>query len=435
MAGHETLRTARDRLRSPGTTSVLVGSALAGLGAYVFQVIGTRALGDEAYAPIGVLWTIQYLALTVALVSVEAYLTRTITVAGDEPATVRRTTLALSGWVAAVAGLVGVGAWVWRAPLFHGAGDDLPLVAALTVLGYGLLVLVRGHLAGRGRFEAYGVATGAESLLRLAAALPVALLIATTGSLAWTLPLGTFAVALWWVVAGRRTPSTRARDSAADPPPASATGALPGRSTGGYLAATTTANAASQTLLAGGPLVLVPLGAGPAEISVFFITITAARVPLVFAFGGVLSRVLPALTRAARAGQLQRLRRLAVGIAATAVVVALAGSAAGVWVGPQVVAFFFGEPFTPPGWFVALTVAGITLATAALGLNQILIAMGAELRLVAPWLAGLLTGAVTVLLVQGTPTWRVATAFLVGEVIALSGLLIALLSARRRLAA
>ena len=431
MAGRQTFRTARDRIRSPGTTSVLVGSGLAGVGAYIFQVIGTRALGDEAYAPIGVLWTVQYLALTVALVSVEAYLTRTITVSASDDARVRRAVLTLSGWVGAVAVLVGAGTWIWRGPLFQDAGDDLALVAALTVLGYGLLVLVRGHLAGMGRFQAYGAVTGAESMLRVAAALPVALFVSTTRSLAWTLPLGTFAVAAWWLAAGRRTQRTRDRRRDRDLAHV-ATAALPGRSTGSYLAATTTANAASQTLLAGGPLVLVPLGAGPAEISVFFITITAARVPLVFAFGGVLSRVLPALTRAAQAGQLRRLRRLAVGIAGAALAVAVAGAGAGAWIGPEVVAFFFGAAFTPAGWFVALTVAGITLATASLGLNQILIAMGAELRLVAPWLAGLAAGGATVLAVGGAPTLRVAAAFLVGEVIALGGLLAALLSARRR---
>jgi O-antigen/teichoic acid export membrane protein len=431
VAERGALRTARDRIRSPGTTSVLVGSALSGAGAYVFQVIGTRALGDEAYAPISVLWTIQYLSLTVALVSVEAYLTRTITVHPDDPQTLRRAVARLSLWIGGVAALVGAGAWVWQEPLFHSAGSDLPLVAVAVVLGYGSLVLIRGQLAGAGRFGSYGFVTGFESLVRVLVALPVGLMLATTRSLAWTLPLGTFAVLLWWLLSARRRRASADRWS----DPQTRTAGVPlGHSTGRYLLATTTANAASQSLLAAGPLVLVPLGAGPAEISVFFITITAARVPLVFAFGGVLSRVLPSLTRSAQAGEGRRLRRLAVIICASALMIASVGAAAGAWIGPQVVALFFGAPFTPPGWFVALTVAGVTLATAALGLNQILIAMGAELRLVVPWLTGLSAGAVGVLLTQGSPTFRVAAAFVLGEVVALAGLLAALLSVRRNAA-
>lgn len=405
---------------------MLVGSALGGLGAYAFQVIGTRSLGDEAYAPIGVLWTIQYLSMTVALVSVEAYLTRTITLHPDEPSTLRRALAALSGWVLAVALLVGTATLFWRESLFHGAGADLPVIAALTVLGYGLLVLIRGQLAGQGRFGTYGVVTGAESLVRVAAALPVALLITSTRSLAWTLPVGTFVVAAWWLVRGRHEPwEPTGPAETAEPIPLSV------GSTSGYLAATTVANASSQVILASGPLVLVPLGAGPAEISVFFITITAARVPLVFAFGGVLSRILPSLTRAARAGELPRLRRLAVSIYLVAAALALVGAAAGAWIGPDLVALMFGEAFTPPGWFVGLTVAGVTVATAGLGLNQILIAMEDEKRMVLPWLAGLTAAILAVLVLAGTPTFRVAVAFVIGEAVALTGLLVTLLTARR----
>ena len=428
VADRGTLRGARDRIRSPGTTSVLIGSGLSGLGAYAFQVLGTRSLGDEAYAPIGVLWTIQYLSLTVVLVSVEAYVTRMITLQPDAPGAMRRAVLTLGGWIVAVAALVGAGAWWWREPLFHGAGDDLAILASVIVLSYGVFVLARGQLAGTGRFGAYGAVTGAESMLRFFAALPVAALVSTTRAVAWTLPVGVLAATLWWLAWGRSTRPSRPRHRD-EPSPVEAS-PLPKSPTGRYLVATTVSYGASQTLLAAGPLVLIPLGAGPAEISVFFITITAARVPLVFAFGGLLSRVLPPLTRAARAGQVPKLRRVALAIATAAAATAAAGAGAGAWIGPEVIALFFGAAFTPPGWFVALTVAGVTLATAALGLGQILIAMHRELRLVAPWLAGLAAGAAAVVLLGGDPTLRVASGFVIGEALALAGLLAAVLTVR-----
>ena len=416
---------ARERVSTPGTSAVVAGSLVSGVGAYVFQLVGTRTLSDEAYAPIAVLWTMQYLAVTIALVSVEAYVTRAVTLHPDEPGRVDAAVRGLSVWVVGVAAALGAASWLWRDELFHGHGGELPLVAALTVFGYGLFAVTRGRLAGGYRFREYGLATAGESLARLAVAVPVALVAASTRSLAWTLPLGPFLVAAWWSVARRRPYRGPQRPEDADAGGAAVTG-----STSRYLVATTVANAVSQSLLAAGPLVLIPLGATAAETSVFFVTVTAARVPMVFAFGGLLSRVLPPLTRVARAGDYRRLRRLAAATCGTAAVLAVFGALAGAAVGPQIIALFFGAAFRPAAWFVALTVAGVVTATAALGLNQVLIGMGAETRLLAPWLVALLAGVATVLLVQAEPTFRVAAGFVAGEVVALAGLLAAVLTAR-----
>ena len=421
------LATARARVRTPGTTAVLAGSFASGLGAYAFQVLGTRALGDAAYAPISVLWTIQYLALTIALVSVEAYVTRAVTLHADEPDVVRRGELVMSAWIGCVVVAVGAAAWVWRDALFHGRGADLPLVAALIVAGYGAFVVIRGRLAGEYRFRHYGIATAMESLSRVLIAVPVVVLGATTRSLAWTLPLGPIVVAGWWLLVRDRPYVGPTR--APDPEGLAAMSASP---TGRYLLATTVANASSQTLLAAGPLVLIPLGATPAEISVFFVTTTAARVPLVFAFGGLLSRVLPPLTRVARAGDFRRLRRLALLTTAGAVAVGVAGAGAGAAIGPAIVALFFGADFEPSAGFVALTVAGVVMATAALGLNQLLIAMGQELRMIGPWVAALAAGGAAVALGGGEEMLRVAVAFVIGEAVAITGLVAAVLTARPR---
>jgi O-antigen/teichoic acid export membrane protein len=419
------LQSAREGARRPGTTTVLIGSAASGFGAYLFQVIGTRTLGDEAFAPIGVLWTIHYLVLTIALVSVEAHVTRTITLHADHPAHVRRAIVAMGVWAVGVAGAVGAATALWRRPLFHSAAWDFPAVAVATVLGYGAFVLIRGWLAGSYRFRQYGMATALESLARLGALIPVAVVAASTRSVAWTLTLAPWSVVAWWTVIRRRT--YRGPTRPADPP---GLPRLKPSSAARYLAFTATANAASQTLLAAGPLVLLPLGAGPAEVSVFFVTVTAARVPLVFAFGGLLSRVLPPLARAARAGEHDRLRRLAAAVTVAAGAVAAAGAAGGAWIGPDVIALFFGEAFRPPGWFAALTAAGVVGATAALGLNQLLIAMGAEHRLVVPWLAALAAGALTIVATSGSASFRVILGFVVGEATALVALAMAVLMFR-----
>lgn len=403
--------------RSRATSWVVVGSLVSGVAAYLFQILGTRALGDEAYAPISVLWTMQYLIVTVVLVAVEANLTRAVTLAEGARGTLRRQTTAVTAWLGVTAVLVGGLSFALRDALFGGLAS-LAAVAALIVVSYGAFVVLRGWLAGMGRFRSYGIVTGAESVTRLLVTVVVLSVVATPTSLAWTMPLGPGVVLAWWLRERRKPPAPDPVD--APPPP-------PARSATRFLAATTVANAASQTLLASGPLVLLPLGARASEVSVFFVTVTAARVPLVFAVGGLLSRVLPPLTRMARSGRWGQLGRMALALGGGTVALAGAAGTAGWWLGPDVIALFFGATFRPAGWFAAAAAATVLLACGALLLNQLLIAMHAESRLVAPWLLGLAVGAASVAALPGAPSFQVAIGFLIGEFVALCGLLTAAL--------
>jgi O-antigen/teichoic acid export membrane protein len=402
-----------------GTAAVVAGSAASGIAAYAFQVVGLRALGTEAYAPISVLWTIQYLVLATALFPVEAYVTRAVTTSGAGAGPLGRPLRVIAGWVTATAVLLGAGTALAADALYQGR-SGLAVVLAVVVASAGGFVVARGVLAGSGRFAAYAGVTATESLGRLAALVAVVVVGASTAGVAWSLPAGSTLAVGWWLLLGRR------RAPRTEPSP----GEAPlGGTAGSFLATVVVANAAAQTLLAAGPLVLIPLGAGPAEISIFFVTVTAARVPLVFAFGGLLSRSLPPLTRMARAGDDAGLRRIALLGAAGALALAGAGALAGSAVGPDVVALLFGAASRPDAPFVALTAAGVVLATASLLLNQVLIARGSERRLPAPWLVGLAAAVPVVLLVDGTATIRVSAGFVVGEVVALAGVVAAILTA------
>lgn len=396
------------------TQWVLAGSLASGIGALVFQVLGVDVLGEEAYAPITVLWTLQYLASTIALYSAEAYVTRAATLHPGEPRALDRPVRVIAVWVAALALACGIVTWLLRDALFAGAGD-LAVVAAALILSYGAFFVIKGRMAGANRFRSYGAATALESVGRILLALPVLLVLPSTRALAWVMPLGPALVAAWWSYDRTRG------DAVEDPETAEAPSA---GAAGRFLAATTLANTASQTLLAAGPLVLIPLGALPAEQSLYFITITAARVPLVFALGGLMSRVLPPLTRLASAGGSAQLRRIALLVVPASLGVALVGAALGAVVGPTLIDVVF-RTQRPDAIFVALTAFGVLLATGSLVLNQLLIARGLEHRLVAPWLTALAAAVVAALLTTGTATFRVSVGFAVGEVVALAGLLAA----------
>ena len=409
------------------TSWVVLGAGVAGVATYLFQVVGTRALGTEAYAPISVLWTMQYLVFAVGMVAVEAYVTRGTTL---HPHTLARDVRVVAAWLAVAAVVVGATSFVLRDQLFAGLAD-LAVIASLIVLAFGSYAVVRGRLAGAERFRLYGIVTVAEAGIRVVLAVAVVAVAASTRSLAWVLPVGPLVIAAWWLLTGRRTAVAEPMvggDADATAAKLPSTAKAPG-ATNRFLAATGTANAAAQVLLAGGPLVLLALGAGDVEVSVFFVTITAARTPISFALGGVFGRILPPLTRMSSAGDQQGLRRILLGVTGVTVATALVGAVVAGAIGDDLVAAFFGAEFRPGRTFVMLAGAGVLLATGSLLLNQILIATRAERRMPLPWLAALLCAAVVIVVAGGTPTLRVAAGFVAGEIVALAGLTLAALRA------
>lgn len=421
-ASLEPLQSGRARLLSGltrrGTQWLVVGSVLGGVGAYLFQIVGTRALGEDGYAPIGTLWTIQFLTWSIFLQPVETFVTREVVTGRAEPSLSRTVVVRTAGWVVLVAGTVASASWAAGERLFFGE-DELAVVAGLIALSFGAFAFVRGELAGRERFRAYGFVSAAESLLRFGIAVIVVLVVPTTRALAWTMPFGAA------IATGIRFVIGRGDDPPAGPPEGLGR-SRPGR----FLVLTSVANAAGQLLLAGGPLALVALSAAPSELSIFFVTITAARVPVVLALGGLLSRLLPTFGRtlAARGGD--AVSSLAARIAGGTVAVAAVSAALAFAVGSQLIGLFFGSGFAPPRWLAAVAAGGVLIATGGMVLNQLLVAAGLEHRLPIPWVGGLLAGTLVLLIVDGTQMQRVASGFASGEIAALTLLLIA---ARRRL--
>ena len=407
--------------RRGATTWIAIGSTGNGLAAFGFQLVGTRALGPEGYAPIGVLWTLQYLWIAIAVTAVEAYVTRMTTVGGPASPDLARFLRLFGRWLLAAAVAVTAAGWVLRDVLFDGT-EALAVALGLVVLGYGWYGVVRGRAAGTDRFRAYGVATAAESVLRFLAAAAVLAVSATTRSLAWVFPIGPLTVIVW---ARLRTPGLAAVPDSDGRAPTSANH----RRRGGrrFLAAASSANASVQFLLAGGPLVLLALGADAVAVAVFFTTITAARIPMTFALNGGLSRLLPPLTRLSEADDVAGLRRTSgwlVAAIVTAMLAAVGGAAA---LGPEVIALLFGEGFRPSRGFTMLIGAGTVLAVGGLLLDQVYIATHREARLPAVWLSAVAVAVVLVIVLPATPTMRVATAFTVATAAAVTALAVPML--------
>jgi len=392
-----------------GTTYMVVGTLIAAVAAYLFQLIVGRSLGPTAFAPIAVLWTIQFLVFTTVFMPMEQLTIRRLNLEVPRAAPWG---LFLTLIAASVAGSVLFGALTLDR-LFEGDPGYLITLAAL-IAGYGGFALGRGFLAGRRRYREYGLSTFAESMLRLA--LAVALLIAGVGALGlgWTLVAGSLVIWLWSPFRGERK-----RESGA----ARETGSA------GTLATFVSANAASQTIVAAGPLVVGAMGAPEAEVSVFFETFLLFRAPLTVSYS-LIARVLPPFTAMVERGELHTVRRWAARIAGLGAILAAAAYFVGLLVGADMVALMLGEEFRPTDQLAAMAAAGVTLATVALFDQQLLIAMRSTRRMAAAWILALLVAALAIWPDAASPSIRVGRAFLAGEVTALIALTFAILKRR-----
>lgn len=393
-------------LRSDGTAYIVGGSLVAGVGAYAYQLLGGRTLGAEAFAPVSVLLTIHFLTFIVLLLPIEQLVVRRLTIDRTN------SRLPAKAWV--LGGLTIAGA-----TLFAELGVDRYLngdrrfivFTGLTVAGHFLFAAARGHLAGWRRFRAYGMSSGAASLLRLGVAVAVTLVHPSASGFAIGLVLGPLVVGLWRpfrpVAVEREELDETAKEALDDR---------------GLLVGLVLASASSQALLLAGPLVVGVLGGTAVQISIAFAAFTLGRAPLTFGYN-LLARVLPPFTEMAAKGERQELRAWARGMAWASSGLAFVAAGLGWLLGPLVVTVAFGGDFEPTRLTAAAVSMGVVFAGGALFVGQILVARGEPLRLGIAWLSGLLSASAAILLTpELDPVTRVGVGFVAGEIVALIAL-------------
>jgi len=174
-------------------------------------------------------------------------------------------------------------------------------------------------------------------------------------------------------------------------------------------------------LLGGAPLAVLALGGGPELISIAFVTFTLYRAPLTLTYL-LQGRILPYLVRMAETGDRAEADRLITRIMTVGVGLCLAGALTGYLVGADVVQLLLGAEFRPTTEVAALVAGGVVAAVTTQLVGQFLVAQGRTAALTVVWSIGL-TVAVGILLVSSLePLTRVALAFAVGEVAALTAM-------------
>ncbi len=393
-------------LRSDGTAYIVAGSLVAGIGAYAYQLLGGRTLGAEAFAPVSVLLTIHFLTFIVLLLPIEQLVVRRLTIDRSKSG------LPWTAWLLGSLTVAGATIFAEIGVDRYLNGDRRFIVfTGATVAAHFFFATARGHLAGWRRFRAYGMSSGAASLVRLAIAIAVTIVHPSASGFAVGLVLGALVVALWRpfrrVDVEREELEAEAKETLDD------RGLLPGL----VLAA-----ASSQALLLAGPIVVGMLGGTAVEISVAFAAFTLGRAPLTFGYN-LLARVLPPFTEMAAKGERQELRAWARGMAWASTALAIVGAGLGWILGPWVVEIAFGPDFILSRLTAAAVSFGVVFAGGGLFVGQILVARGEPLRLGIAWISGVLAAVAAIFLTpEMEPVARVGLGFVAGEVTALIAL-------------
>lgn len=382
--------------------AIILGTVVSAVGVYVFQVVAGRTLGTDEFAPIGVMWTVMFLAFTVLLLPVEQYITRHLTISGGHYGH-DRSGIALVGGTIVTAVVLGVGFVVMNLDRFFNGSWLFALVMFVNLGGRGLLAVARGFMAGRRRFHAYGAAIAIEGGVLVALGIIAAVAHPTTLAFAVAMSLGPLSVMLVRPFSGGHRGSPLA---------ATASQGI------GFLAPLIIATGASQMVLSVGPIVVGFVGGTAAAISVFFITFTLFRGPVTSSYN-LVARVLPNFTALAASGEQHRLSAWAGRLGLIGVGATIVFGTTGWLLGPTVVGFLYGTEFQPSAHLASLGAAGVGAALIALFLNQIYIARGETGRLATVWLTSLAAAGTCLIVFQPEPLIRVGTAFLVGEVTAM----------------
>jgi O-antigen/teichoic acid export membrane protein len=383
------------RFAHDGTPYIIIGTVIASVAAYLFQVVGGRALGAAAFDPVTALLTVHFLVFTVLLLPVEQFEIRRVTLG-------RAGGGAAIGAVVAVAALGAVAFTVGTRDRFFDGDIGYALIGLVAVATNALLAVARGRLAGQRRFRAYGLISALAATLRVVLALVFLAAAAGGLGLGWALALGPLVVLFWWPFRVERTARPAAREEAV----------------GRFLIGFVLASAASQVLLLAAPLVVGVLDSSPGLMSIVFVTFQLFRAPIVLT-QNLLARFLPPFTNLAAAGYHVDLRRWAIRFGTAAVIVAPVAAAAGAAAGPPIVGFLFGDEFEPGRMVASLAAAGMVLASVSLLAGQVLVARGRTLLLAGAWLIGFVVAIVAVLPAVGGADLRVARAFVLGEAAAL----------------
>lgn len=361
-----------------GATAIGYGLVVNGIATYGFLIIARRALGDDAYGGLAVLWGLVYIlgpGLFQPLEQEVARVTADRASRGLGSAPVLVTASRIGAIELAVVVLGVLVAWPLGLDGLLDHRISLLVSLILALVAFAAAELVRGVLSGRHRFATYGLYFAAEGGTRglLAATLAI-LSVEVVGAYAVTLAAA-FAVATV-VGLGRDRPFVRPGPEATVRDLTPALGVL------------LAASLSEAFILNVGPVALEIVGGdsiGDDAPGVFLNGLIIARVPLFF-FQAVKASLLPNLASLAGRQDLQAFRDLQLRLLGAVSAVAGLAAVGGGMVGPWIVERVFGDELRRVDMALLATSGGGLMVMLSLALG--LVALGHARLAVAGWVVG-----------------------------------------------
>jgi O-antigen/teichoic acid export membrane protein len=375
-SGPEPPRTIGARLESAGPLAMAAGLGINGVAAYLFLAAAGRALGAEDSGQLSVLWQSLWLIGVGFFFPLEQELSRSISARrarGEDWGVLVRQVSRFGGMLFGCIAVVVLVASPWIADALFRGDISFVLVLLFGVAGVAGSYVVRGLLAGTGRYYGYSAFYLVDAAVK---ALPALVLMAA----AVDLPIAYALVAASGAYLGGLAPMTRG--ARLGPPGEPAERSALRRS---LLYLVVTAFFSAAVLNGGG--ILVELQATPDEedaTSIFLFGLIISRIP-VFFFQAAQAVVLPRLSRSAAAGDMaefRRLLRLLLGVIAALTVVGVPVTAIA---GPTVVEVMFGSDFVLTTRDMALLTLASMLMLVAMTVNQAQIALHHQHETGWPW--------------------------------------------------
>ena len=153
-----------------GTTTVGLGLLINGVSAYIFISVASRDLGAEMYTPLGMLWALSFLLGPGIFQPLEQQTARSIASrSGREIIPVAKAASIIGGSVTLLLIILALSFNSWLTESIFSGESSLLIAIILVVVGLGSAHLVKGVLAGAGRFKNYAQYLVGEGLGRLVA--------------------------------------------------------------------------------------------------------------------------------------------------------------------------------------------------------------------------------------------------------------------------
>jgi len=363
----------------PGAIAIGVGLVIAGLSQYGFLAIASHALGKDHYSPLANFWAALFVCAPGFFLPLEQEVGRALAARrargqGGRPLVVRASA-AGAGIAGALIVVTLAISGVLTSRFFDG---DSVFVWALVFgfAAYTIQFLVRGTLAGNGRFLPYGSLLAIEGVLRVLLCALLAVLALKVAGVYGLALIAASGVAAGAVIVGRR--------GLLRPGPAAAWSEI--SSALGYLLV---ASVMTQFLLSVGTLAvgLLASAAQKSAAGSFLDSRIVAYVPI-FLFQAIQFALLPRLSALAASGRHAEFRKVLLELLLLVTGLGVIATIGLTLLGPFITSTLFGKAFALDHRDFLLLAASCSVFMIAQVLSQALISLRGYMQAAASWLSG-----------------------------------------------